>query len=66
MNGDVKLAVFTVGRRYFYIALSRDTPAGVLVSWQSTLNQLKQDGTFERIYRAYLPDAELGDLLDRQ
>ena len=32
MNGDVKLAVFTVGRRYFYTALSRDTPAGVVVS----------------------------------
>jgi len=62
----VKLAVFTGGRRYFYIALSRDTPTGVLVSWQPTLDQLKQESTRETIHRAYLPDAELGDLLDRQ
>jgi len=57
--------VFTVGRTYFYIALSRDTPADVVTSWQSTLDALKQDGTFARIYRGYLPEAELGDLLDQ-
>jgi polar amino acid transport system substrate-binding protein len=55
--------VFTVGRTYFYIALTRDTPAEVVDAWQSTLDRLKQDGTFERIYRSYLPDAELSDLL---
>jgi len=55
--------VFTVGVTYFYIALSRDTPAEVVSSWQSTLDQLKQDGTFARIYRSYLPDAELDDLV---
>jgi polar amino acid transport system substrate-binding protein len=58
--------VFTVGRTYFYIALSRDTPAEVVAAWQSTLGQLKQDGTFERIYRSYLPDVELGDLVNPQ
>jgi polar amino acid transport system substrate-binding protein len=58
--------VFTVGRTYFYIALSRDTPAEVVDAWQSTLDRLKQDGTFERIYRSYLPDAELSDLLGQQ
>jgi polar amino acid transport system substrate-binding protein len=58
--------VFTVGRTYFYIALSRDTPAEVVEAWQSTLDRLKQDGTFERIYRGYLPDAELSDLLERR
>ena len=55
--------VFTVGRTYFYIALTRDTPAEVVDAWQSTLDRLKKDGTFERIYRSYLPDAELSDLL---
>jgi polar amino acid transport system substrate-binding protein len=55
--------LFTVGRTYFYIALSRDTPAEVVEAWQSTLDRLKQDGTFEKIYRSYLPDAELSDLL---
>lgn len=55
--------VFTVGRTYFYIALSRDTPNDVVAAWQSKLDQLKRDGTFEKIYRSYLPMAELGDLL---
>jgi polar amino acid transport system substrate-binding protein len=58
--------VFTVGRTYFYIALSRDTPAEIVDAWQSTLDRLKQDGTFARIYRSYLPDAELSDLLKRR
>jgi polar amino acid transport system substrate-binding protein len=57
--------VFTVGRTYFYIALSRDTPDEVVDAWQSMLDRLKKDGTFERIYRSYLPDAELGDLLEQ-
>lgn len=55
--------VFTVTRTYFYIALSKDTPAEVVRAWQSTLDGLKRDGTFERIYRRYLPDADLRDLL---
>lgn len=49
----------------FYIAISRDTPAGVVREWQSTLDSLKQDGSFEKIYRRYLPDADLDDLLKR-
>jgi polar amino acid transport system substrate-binding protein len=57
--------VFTVGRTYFYVALSLDTPAEVADAWQSTLDRLKQDGTFERIYHSYLPEAELSDLLNR-
>jgi polar amino acid transport system substrate-binding protein len=55
--------VFTVLQTYFYIAISRDTPAEVVQAWQSTLNCLKQDGTFEKIYRHYLPDGDLDDLL---
>jgi polar amino acid transport system substrate-binding protein len=55
--------VFTVLQTYFYIAVSSDTPAEVVQAWQSTLNCLKQDGTFEKIYRRYLPDGGLDDLL---
>jgi len=55
--------VFTVVQTYFYIALSRDTPADVVQAWQSTLDSLKQDGTFEKMYRSYLPEADLDDLL---
>ncbi|MGE5319330.1 MAG: substrate-binding periplasmic protein [Hyphomicrobiaceae bacterium] len=57
--------VFTVGQTYFYIAMSKDTPADVVRAWQSTLDSLKEDGTFARIYRRYLPDADLHDLLRR-
>lgn len=55
--------VFTVGQTYFYIAVSKDTPASVVQAWQSSLDSLKADGTFERIYRSYLPHADLGDML---
>ena len=57
--------VFTVGQTYFYIAMSKDTPADTVQAWQATLDSLKQDGTFEKIYRRYLPDANLDDLLKR-
>jgi ABC-type amino acid transport substrate-binding protein len=40
-------------------------PADVVQAWQSTLDSLKRDGTFEKIYRGYLPDADLDDLLKR-
>jgi ABC-type amino acid transport substrate-binding protein len=58
---DVEPA-FTVGQTYFYIAISKDTPADVARAWQSTLDNLKQDGTFEKIYKSYLPDVDLGRL----
>ena len=57
--------VFTVLQTDFYIAISRDTPAGVVREWQSTLDSLKQDGSFEKMYRSYLPDADLDDLLKK-
>jgi polar amino acid transport system substrate-binding protein len=56
--------VFTVVQTYFYIAMSTDTPAEAVQAWQSTLDSLKKDGTFEKTYRRYLPDADLGDLLN--
>lgn len=55
--------VFTVVQTYFYIAMSADTSADVVHAWQSSLDCLKQDGTFEKIVRRYLPDADLDDLL---
>jgi polar amino acid transport system substrate-binding protein len=57
--------VFTVLQTDFYIAISRDTPAGVVREWQSTLDSLKQDGSFEKMYRSYLPEADLDDLLKK-
>jgi len=55
--------VFTVSNTYFYIAVSRGTPVEMVKKWQSVLNGLKVDGTFEKIYRSYLPNADLNDLL---
>jgi polar amino acid transport system substrate-binding protein len=57
--------VFTVLQTDFYIAVSRDTPAAVVQAWQSTLDRMKRDGSFESIYRRYLPDADVDDLLQR-
>ena len=57
--------VLTVSQTDFYIAMSNDTPAAVVAAWQATLDKMKQDGGFERVYRRYLPDADMGDLLKR-
>ena len=38
-----------------YIAFSRDTPGDVAVRWQRTLDEMKADGSFERIYAKWLP-----------
>jgi polar amino acid transport system substrate-binding protein len=55
--------VYSVSQTYFYIAISKDTPAEVVQAWQAALDDLKKDGTFEKIYRNYLSDADLGGLL---
>lgn len=57
--------VFTVGQTYFYIAISRDTPTDVVQAWQTTLDSLKEDGTFEKIYRSYLPNTDLDGLVKK-
>jgi polar amino acid transport system substrate-binding protein len=55
--------VFTMSTTYFYIAMSLGTPAEIVDKWQSALDGLKMDGTFEKIYRSYIPNADLNDLL---
>lgn len=55
--------VLTVGQTYFYIAISRDTPAEQVQAWQAALDDLKRNGSFEKIYRNYLPDADLSGLV---
>jgi polar amino acid transport system substrate-binding protein len=57
--------VFTVSSTYFYIAVSRGTPVEMVKKWQAALDGLKADGTFEKIYRAYIPNADLRDLLKK-
>lgn len=55
--------VFTVSTTEFYLALSRGTPPETVHRWQAVLNDLKRDGSFEKIYRRYLPGADLETLL---
>ena len=55
--------VFTVSNTYFYIAISLGTPLEMVKKWQSVLDEMKKDGTFEKIYRNYIPNADLNDLL---
>jgi len=57
--------VFTVSSTYFYIAVSLGTPDETVRKWQSILYDLKADGTFEKIYRSYIPNADLHDLIKR-
>jgi polar amino acid transport system substrate-binding protein len=54
--------VFTLSNTNFYIAMSPGTPPEMVNKWQSTLDELKKDGTFEKIYRSYLPNADINDL----
>jgi ABC-type amino acid transport substrate-binding protein len=57
--------VFTMSNTYFYIAMSLGTPRETVKKWQSALDGLKADGTFEKIYRSYIPNADLNDLLKK-
>jgi len=55
---------FILSNTYFYIAMSLGTPVEVVKKWQSILDDMKKDGTFEKIYRSYIPNADLKDLLE--
>lgn len=55
--------VFNVSNTYFYIAMSQGTPEETVKKWQTVLNEMKTDGTFEKIYRKYIPGADIKDLL---
>lgn len=55
--------VFLLSNTYFYIAMSLGTPVEIVKKWQSVLDDMKKDGTFERIYRSYIPNADLKDLI---
>jgi polar amino acid transport system substrate-binding protein len=57
--------VFTLSNTYFYIAMSLGTPVEEVDKWQSALDGLKPDDTFEKIYRRYIPNVDLTDLLKK-
>jgi polar amino acid transport system substrate-binding protein len=47
--------VFTFKAFDGYIAMSRKMPVSIVKSWQETLDQMKQDGTFARLSLRWLP-----------
>jgi polar amino acid transport system substrate-binding protein len=55
--------VFTVEKTYFYIAISKGTPPQVVKGWQTTLDEIKKEGIFKKIYHNYIPNADIDDLL---
>ncbi len=57
--------VYTVSSTYFYIAISLGTPPEMVKKWQMALDGMKADGTFGKIYRNYIPNADLSDLLKK-
>ncbi len=49
----------TITQAVQYIAFSRDTPDSIAIRWQKTLDDMKADGSFERIYKKWLPGVTL-------
>jgi polar amino acid transport system substrate-binding protein len=37
----------------YYIAFSKNTPISIINQWQSALNSIKQDGSYDAIYRKW-------------
>lgn len=59
LNANDIEAGATITQAVQYIAFSRDTPDSVGIRWQKTLDDMKADGSFERIYKKWLPGAIL-------
>ncbi|MFO7882718.1 MAG: transporter substrate-binding domain-containing protein [Kosmotogaceae bacterium] len=52
-----------VQTNYFYIAASKGTDKELILKFQKTLDELKRDGTFEKIIRKYVPNMLITSLL---
>ena len=48
-------SVFTFQEQYYYIAISKQTSPAIVAQWQSTLDEIKADGTFWWLTRKWLP-----------
>jgi polar amino acid transport system substrate-binding protein len=59
---DVK-GVLTLSTNSVYVAFSKQTSSELVARWQRALDEMKADGTFEKIYRHYLPHADMTGLL---
>lgn len=52
---DLVAEAFTLMSSDFYIAFSRNTPATIVNQWQSTLDAMQQDGTYDAIHQKWFP-----------
>jgi len=50
INPDHLKLVFAFKRVQNYIAFSAQSPNSLVNLWQQTLDELKQDGTYDRLY----------------
>lgn len=55
---DLFSEVIVVDKLYTYIVFSLSTPDEFVQSWQETLDDMKNDGTYEKIMRSYPTGAE--------
>ena len=44
---------YVIKKAEMYIAFSKDTPAGTITAWQSALDAMKKDGTYDQILASY-------------
>lgn len=54
--------VFPINEVSLYIAFSRGTSKNIVKKWQETLDDIKRDGTFEKISRKWLPESSIPEL----
>ncbi|WP_244158242.1 substrate-binding periplasmic protein [Phytopseudomonas flavescens] len=47
----------------YYIAFSLDTDPAVVAAWRQALAEMRRDGSFSAVFRQWLPDIELPDVL---
>lgn len=45
---------FKLGDESLYIAFSKSTPDSVITQWQSTIDSIRQDGTYDKIVNKYI------------
>ncbi|HOO32773.1 MAG TPA: transporter substrate-binding domain-containing protein [Thermotogota bacterium] len=55
MTIDELTDAFTFSADFMYIAFSKDVDASVVAKWQNGLDTLKDNGSFEKIYKKWLP-----------
>ncbi len=56
-------ALIELQTNYFYIAASKGTNFGMILSSQKTLDEMKRDGTFEETIREFVPNMLVTSLL---